>query len=263
MIKRELIVNIKSFIVSLSILVAMFLFVYLLYPFVITEETINQMDELMKSMPESFLKAFNMDMTSISTAYGWLKTEGFVFVLFVSGIYASILGANILLKEENDKTIEYLAFLPIKRSKILTNKLIVSLIYIFALVIIFGLFNLVALLISCDFDKKEFLLLSISPLFIALPLFSMNLLISTFMHKSKKMLGISLGLVFIFYIINLVSEMSENVEFLKYFSIYSLGDVRGIIDNGYMNPICIIVSILLSAIFIVLSYLRYNKKELI
>ena len=145
MIKRELKVNLKSFIVCISILIVMFLMVYLIYPFIITEETVNQMDEMMKMFPEELLKAFNMDMASIFTVYGWIKTEGLMFMMITIGIYASILGGNIILKEESDKTIEYLAFLPIKRSKILTNKLIVSIIYIVALVILFGLFNLYVL----------------------------------------------------------------------------------------------------------------------
>ena len=43
-------------------------------------------------VPEDVLKAFNMDISSINTAYGWLKTEGFMFVLLIIGIYASFQG---------------------------------------------------------------------------------------------------------------------------------------------------------------------------
>ena len=263
MIKRELIVNIKSFIICLAILIVMFLMVYLIYPFIITEDTINQMDELMKMFPEELLKAFNMDMASISNVYGWIKTEGLMFVMITVGIYASIMGASILLKEENDKTIEYLGFLPIKRSKILTNKLIVSMIYIVSLIVVFGLFNFIALLISGDFDKQQFLLLSISPLFMALPLYALCLFISTFMHKTKGIIGIGLGLVLIFYFLNVAAELSDKVEFFKYFSLYTLADTRNIIENTKISIVCILVSIALSAIFVVLTYFRYNKKELV
>ena len=62
----------------------------------------------MSLFPDDLLKAFNMDISSISSAYGWLKSEGFVFVLLIIGSYSGIMGSNILLKEENDKTIEYL-----------------------------------------------------------------------------------------------------------------------------------------------------------
>ena len=263
MIKRELKINLKNFIIWLSILIGMFLIVFIIYPFIITDSTMKSMDELMKVFPEEVLKTFNMDMTSISTAYGWFKSEGFTFVLLIIGIYASTLGGTILLREENDKTIEYLGTLPIKRNKIMTSKVITGLLYVFLVVVILGIFNFIALSISGELDRTQFVLLSITPLFVGLPLFSINLFISTFLHKTKKSFGIGLGLVFIFYILNIMSELSEKVEILKYLSIYTLADIRNVISDVKINPIIVSISILITAIFIIGSYIRYNKKELV
>ena len=199
-----------------------------------------------------------MDMTSIETAYGWLKSEGFMFVLLIVGFYSSILGGNILLKEENDKTIEYLGSLPVKRSNIITNKVIVSILY---MVLILVVFNYIALSISGSFDHKQFILLSITPVFIGLPLFAINLFISTFLHKTKKVIRISLGMVFVFYLFNVLSEISSKVEFMKYFSIYTLADVRNVISSITINPVNIVISLIIILLFIVLTHIRYNKKN--
>ncbi len=263
MIKREFKINLKSFLIWTLILIGMFLIVFLVYPYIITDDTVQNLDEMMKVFPEDLLKSFNMDITSINTAYGWLKSEGFMFVLLVVGFYSSILGANILLKEESEKTIEYLESLPIKRSTIMTNKIIVAITYIISIVLILGIFNYIALCISEEFNHKEFVLLSITPIFIGLPLFAINLFISTFMHKTKKTIGMCLGLVFLFYILNVLSELSTKVEVLKYFSIYTLADVRNVISNASINPIYVILSVLITVLFIACSYIRYNKKELI
>ena len=263
MIKRELKVNLKSFIIWTSILVLMFLVVFLIYPYIVTDDTVKSLDEMMKVFPPEVLKTFNMDITSINSAYGWLKSEGFMFVLLIVGIYSSIIGFNIVLKEENDKTVEYLSFLPIKRSSIMTNKIIVSIIYITSMVLILGIFNYIALELSGDFNRKQYILLSITPLFIAYPLFSINLFISMFFHKTKKTLGISLGLVFFFYLINVLSEISSKVDFLKYFSIYTLADTRGVITNVSIKPIIVIISFGIFLLFVLLSYIKYQKKELV
>ena len=263
MIKREFKVNLKSFIVWPSILIGIFLVVYLVYPFIITDDTVKNLDEMMKVFPKELLKSFNMDITSINTAYGWLKSEGFMFVLIIIGLYSSIMGLNIVLKEESDKTIEYLSFLPIKRSNIMTNKIIVSIVYIILMVLILGIFNYICLLLSGDFDQKQYILLSLTPILIALPLFSINLFISTFLHKTKKTFSLSLGLVFIFYILNVISELSSNVEFIKYFSIYTLADIRNVISKVEINSINIFISLFITIIFIIISYIRYDKKELI
>lgn len=263
MIKREFKVNLKSFLIWLSILIIMFLVVFLIYPYIITDDTMKSMDELMQVFPPEMLKAFNMDMTSIETAYGWLKTEGFMFILLIIGFYSSMLGGNIVLKEENEKTIEYLATQPIKRTRIMTNKIIVSITYIIAIVLILGIFNYVSLSISGDFEHKQFILLSLTPILIGLPLFAISLFISTFLHKTKKIVGISLGIVFVSYLLNMLSELSSNVEFLKYFSIYTLADVRNVILEVSINPLNVCISSIITIIFIMCSYIRYNKKELI
>lgn len=263
MLKREFKVNFKSFIIYLSILIIMFLFVYLIYPYIVTDEALKSMDEMMNTMPPEMLKAFNIDIAEIDTAYGWLKTEGFMFVLIVIGIFSAMLGSNIVLKEENDKTIEYLGTMPITRNRILTNKVLVSIVYIILMVVVLGLFNYVSLLLSGDFDKIQFILLSITPLFAALPLFAINLFISMFMHKTRKTIAISFGMVFIFYILNVLSELSTKVEFIKYFSIYTLCDIRNVITKVSINPITIIICLIITITFISLSYIRYNKKELI
>ena len=263
MFKRELKVNFKSFIIWNIILLSIFLLVYLMYPSIVSSINIDMINELIKVFPEVVLIAFNMDFSSMDSAFGWLKSEGFGFVLLIIGCYAGILGSNILLKEESDKTIEYLNSLPIKRNDIVKTKAITGLIYIFLMIIILGIFNYIGLLFSGDFNKKQYLLLSITPIFSSTVIYFLCLFLSTFTHKTKKMLGLSLAIVMISYILQTLSAMSETVEFLKYFSVFTLADIRNVILNISINPIMIIISIVLSVLFYILTMINYNKKELI
>ena len=77
------------------------------------------------------------------------------------------------------------------------------------------------------------------------------------------MLGLSLGIVLISYVFQMFSQVGDSVEFLKYFSVFTLSDVRGVILNSSLNLVTIIVSICLSLLFMFASILRYKKKELI
>ena len=131
------------------------------------------------------------------------------------------------------------------------------------MVALLGIFNYIALTLSGDFNHKEYILLSITPILIGLPLYAINLFISTFMHKTKKVIGLSLGMVFIFYLFNVLSELSEKVEFMKYFSIYTLANIRNLLSTGSINNVYIIISIIITTLFISLSYINYNRKELI
>lgn len=263
MLKRELKVNFKNFIIWQLILFGLFLVVFLMYPSIINSANAKMMDEMLAMFPEEMLKAFNMDISAIDSAFGWLKTEGFVFVLLIIGCYAGILGSNILLKEENDKTIEYLNSLPIKRNNIILNKVLVSLIYITLMVVLLSIFNYIGLSLSGDFDKKQYILLSITPILPAFVIYFICLFLSTFTHKTKKMLGISLGIVLISYVLQTFSSLSEEVEFLKYLSVFTLADIRNVIMDIAINPIMVIISIGLSIIFLILTLIHYNKKELV
>lgn len=263
MFKRELKINLKNFIIWTSIIIAIFLVVFLVYPSIINSDNMNNIDEMMEMFPEEVLKAFNMDISSIDSAFGWLKTEGFTFVLLITGIYSGILGSSILLKEENDKTIEYLNSVPVTRTKIVINKTLCGIIYIILMVLAVGIFNFIGLSLSGDFDKKTYILLSITPIFSSLVMFSLCLFLSTFTHKTKKTLGISLGIVFLSYFLNVISELSKETEIFKYFSIFTLTDIRNVILDTKINPIMIVITFVLSIILVSLTLIRYNKKELV
>lgn len=263
MFKREMKINLKSFIIWTTILIGLFLVVFLVYPSIMSGPNAEMLNEMMTIFPEELLKTFNMDITSIDSAFGWLKTEGFVFVLLITGIYSGILGSSILLKEENDKTIEYLNSVPVKRKNIVINKILCGIIYIFLMILTLGIFNYVGLELSGDFDKKTYILLSITPLFSSIVIFALCLFLSTFTHKTKKTIGVSLGIVFASYFLQIISELSETTEFLKYFSIFTLADIRNVIVDVAINPCMIIVAVVLMISFSILTIIHYDKKELV
>ncbi len=263
MFKREIKINLKSFVIWLLSLTILFLIVYLVYPSIANNEEINMLNEMIKIFPDELLQAFNMDISSIDSAYGWLKTEGFLFILLITGCYSGIIGSNIILKEESDKTIEYLHSLPITRNKIIFNKVLVGLIYIISLVVGIGLFNYFGLVISGEFNTKQYILLSITPLFSSLPIYFICLFLATFTNKTKKMLSLSLGIVIMSYILNTISSISEKTEFLKYFSVFTLVDLRNVILNVSIKPIMIFISLAISIFFFILTITKYNKKELV
>lgn len=263
MLRRELKVNFKSFLIWMCVLIALFLMVFLMYPSIMNSDNVKMLNEMLKIFPEEVLKTFNMDISQIDSAFGWLKTEGFVFVLLITGVYSGIMGSNILLKEENDKTIEYLNSNPITRKRIVLSKVLAGLFYITLMILMLGIFNFMGLSLIEKFDKKLFILLSLTPLFSSFVIFSFCLFISNFFHKTKKVLGISLGFVFISYFLLIISELSSVTEFFKYISVFTLADIRNVITNIQINPLMVIISIFLTIIFILLSLFSYDRKELV
>ncbi len=105
--------------------------------------------------------------------------------------------------------------------------------------------------------------MSITPIFSSLVIYSLCLFISTFTHKTKNTLGLSLGIVFISFIFNTISSIDKSVSGLKYLSAFTLADIRNVILNIEINPIMIIISFFITYIFILLSLISYKRKNLV
>ncbi len=263
MLKREFKINKKSLIIWISVCIFLYLMVFLVYPSITNNENIDAINQMVEIFPESVLKAFNMDIASISSVFGWFKTEGYMYLSLVLGIYASILGSTILLKEENDKTIEFLYAKPLKRKDIVTAKILCGIINISIFIIIITIFNLIGMALSNDLELKLFLLLSLSPILTSLSLFFVSMLVSTFLHKTKNATSLAFALVFISYFLQIVSLLSDKVKFLKYLSFFTLSEARTIILNGRVDYINILIAIVISLICSFFIFYKYKRKELV
>lgn len=263
MLKRELKINKKGLIIWTIVGLFLFSITYITYFNMDMSETSKSINEMLAVMPKEILKMFNMDIVDIDTVFGWFKTEGYTFITLITCLYAAILGSNVLLKEESDKTIEFLHSKPITRNNIVSSKIWCGLINIGIMFAVLTLFNVVGMALSNNLQIKLLLMLSFAPMATAIPLFFVCMLISTFFNKTSKVNGIGIGLVFISYFLQLISAINDNVNFLKYFSLFTLSDGREIITSNSLNLSSIFISIIIIVISIIGIYYRYNNKELV
>ncbi len=261
MIKYELKNNIKTCLIWLFFMVVMFVFVYLIYPSIVSETNLSAMNEMIKTMPKEMIKTFNMDIVTIDSVFGWIKTEGYTFILLISGIFSALLGFNCLVKEENDKTIEFLYSKPINKSKILNEKVIASLIAIIVFNLLFMIFNFIALTISDDMHYKMFFLLFTAPLFIDFIIYFACLFFSTFFRNTRLTTSLAIVFVFIMYFLQIIGSLSEDFEFIKNCSIFELFSSREILLDETFKISSVFISIGLIIVFYILSLINYKRKE--
>jgi len=91
------------------------------------------MADMIKSIPEGMRTAFDMDVLDLGTVLGFWAMEGHIMTLLGGGIFATLIAAAMLAKEESDRTISFLYSKPLTRAQIVTGKLMA----IFANVAIF------------------------------------------------------------------------------------------------------------------------------
>lgn len=263
MFNREFKINLRSLIMWTAILAATYILVFSIYPSLMSDTTKQAMQTALESMPKEMLSTFNMDIVGIEDAYGWFKTEGFMFLVLAGGAYSAILGSTILLKEESDGTIEFLYSKPVTRNKIVTEKIKCGLLNITIFLGTITIINYICFeLLNINVDIKEFLMISLSPLLLFYMLFTICLFISTFMKKTKKALNIAISIVFIEYFMQIIGGMGEKVQIIKDISLFEFVSSRYIILNNSLNTKYIIIGLGIILISIIGSYYRFNKKEL-
>ncbi|MFC0272567.1 ABC transporter permease subunit [Metabacillus herbersteinensis] len=259
--KRELLRNRKSLIIWSIILVGLILMTLSIYPQFAEQQ--ESMEELLKAYPESMKKAFGMDTLSMGSLIGYYGIQVYFMTTLLGSIYAVMLAADIVAKEENEKTIEFLLAKPISRSQILTEKLLAVFINVVILNLVIVLVSLVGFQFSeQDIAMKSFLLLSIAQLLLHLSFAALAFLLSAIMKKTRTIVSVSLGIVLLSYLLSMVSGISDQLEFLQYVSFFKYVDAADIIPDNTIKPLYLVIMTVVIIGSISATYLFYRKKDI-
>ena len=223
----------------------------------------NEMDavsEMFSSMG-SFTAAFGMDKVSFGTLTGFYVVECGNIVGLGGAFLAALCGISVLAKEEKEHTAEFLMTHPVSRWRVVTDKLIAV---IFQLVILNVAVYLTAVvsiaLIGEDIPWKELNLLHLAYFFLQVETATVCFGISAFLRRSG--MGIGLGIAMLFYFLNLLANITEEADFLKYITPFGYAEGADIVNSLSVNGEMLAVGVAFTVAGIVISYVKYCKKDL-
>ena len=223
----------------------------------------NEMDavsEMFSSMG-SFTAAFGMDKVSFGTLTGFYVVECGNIVGLGGAFFAALCGISVLAKEEKEHTAEFLMTHPVSRWRVVTDKLIAV---IFQLVILNVAVYLTAVvsiaLIGEDIPWKELNLLHLAYFFLQVETATVCFGISAFLRRSG--MGIGLGIAMLFYFLNLVANITEEADFLKYITPFGYAEGADIVNELSLNGEMLAVGAAFTVAGIVIAYVKYCRKDL-
>lgn len=261
-VKRELKIDFASLCIWLGFIIALFLVVFLVYPSISASG--KQLEQMLDSFPKEILASFNMDLSDISTAYGWFKGEGLVLIMLLSSCYAASLGSTIIAKEDNDKTSSFLVTRPVTRGYIVRMKLLsgVLLLVLFDLILYWFLYAGFKL-IGDPFDVKIYTLLMLGTSLIQFLFFLTTFAISTLLSKTKKSMGLGIGLVLVAYFMQIVGNLSDKISIIKKISFFEFASTRRLIQGEGFDLTYLVVAASIIIISICFSFYHYHKREFV
>ncbi len=258
LVKHELKQGKKSLLVWTAAI--SFLLVVCVFLFPEMKGEMEGIGEVFSSMG-SFTAAFGMDQLNFGTLIGFYAIECGNVLGLGGAFFSALCAANILSKEEKDKTAEFLLTHPIRRSNILTEKLLAVLIQISVLnLIIYALSVSSMAMIGEEIPWKEVNLLHLAYYLLQIELAGICFGISAFLRKGSA--GAGLGIAMLLYCLNLMANMTESAEFLKYITPFGYCDGADIVSSGSLNGTMIIIGMVMGIAGIVTAYLHYTKKDI-
>ena len=209
----------------------------------------------------SFTAAFGMDRLNFGTLIGFYAIECGNVLGLGGAFFAALCAVGILSKEEKERTAEFLLTHPVSRIRVITEKLMAVLIQIFAMdIVIFAVSVGSMAAIGEEIPWKEVSLMHLSFFLLQVELAGICFGISAFLRKGS--VGIGLGVAIMMYFLNLVANMAEVAEFLKYITPFGYTEGADIVTNGCLDGTKVLLGMGYGAIGIAAAYWRYTKKDI-
>jgi ABC-2 type transport system permease protein len=182
------------------------------------------------------------NFNDLLSVLGFYAANNVVYMMVLGSIYAIVLSSNILLKEEYNKTAEYLLTWPLTRSEIFFSKVAVLSLNVFLL-------NLVTAL--AGFICIELVKFGAAGLFL-----------STLMKRAKPITTLCIGLILIFYFIYTISKITDSVAALGYLSPFKYADMNAINPAYKLEFFNLLYFVGLTFLLGGISYRLYNRKDI-
>jgi ABC-2 type transport system permease protein len=265
--KLEFFRSIKGTLIwSVSIGLSLFLIV-LLYPMAMElMDALNQMLDYLGSVESQFLELLDGFGGIPENGVEYFATEGAMFLQLLGGIYAAIIGFGIINKDEKEKTLEVLHVLPISRSKILFTKMMnvaFSLLLFTFIQILF--IEIGFLIVAHDEDISILWLFGLYDYIMFLMISFLSMGLALFLKPNQSSF-IAIAIPFPLYIITLISNQTNNeiLKFLKYFSPFTFTEPVNFLKNqSDFELINFLVFVSLTIVVIILSFIKFRKREMI
>lgn len=239
------------------------LLMFWLYPGI--AKNTGAIDQLVNSMPEGVGRAFGL--SGFGTAESFISGEyyGLILILLLA-IVCVQLSTQLMAKLVDQGGMAYLLSTPTTRAKVALTQ---------AAVLTTGLFLILAVTTLAGFagsawflrgdyplDASRFTVLNAGAFLLFFAIGGIAFLVSALSNDEKKAAGLSGLITFGFFSLDLVGKFSEDLEWLRYFTIFTLYKpseiINGTVDLSFSFSVLAAVGLLAFA----LAVARFRRRDL-
>jgi ABC-2 type transport system permease protein len=227
-------------------------------------ESVEKMEQMFQLLPEGMLKAFGFDgLGTDLTGYLGHYLYGFIIIVFPL-IYLAIAANKLVARHVDSGSMAYLLTTPTTRIKVAITQ---AIFLVFGLTLIYLIAIGILIIISVSLfpgalDIGRFLALNfvaITSLYVA---GGIGFFFSCFFSDSRNALAFGAGIPIAFFVLKMVSEIGEELENLKYISLFSVIQIDKILEDPVYGVGLGLVLFGVSIVLYAAGTIVFNRKSL-
>lgn len=226
-------------------------------------EMSSQMGELTDMMANmgAFSDAFGMDKLNFGEFIGYFGVECGNVLGLGGAFFAAIVGISVFGKEEKEHTAEFLLTHPVSRTRVAACKLASVFAQIITLnIIVAAVVSAAIIIIGEEVSVKTVALLLLAYFLLQIEIAAITFGISAFLKSGGMAIG--LGVSVMLYFMNIVANLTEEAEFLKYITPFGYTEGGDIVANGAINGTYLGIGMAIAAISVAVGFFKFTKKDI-
>ncbi|MFD0590386.1 ABC transporter permease subunit [Paenibacillus sp. GCM10027627] len=227
-------------------------------------ESSDAVGELMADLPKAMQAILGIGSLDLSTAMGYFGML-YLYLLVMAAIHSSMLGANMMAKEERDKTAEFLLVKPISRARLLAVKLTAAIVLVL-------LFNAAMTASSFLFVvpytdggasaiASDMFRLMLGMLLAQLLFLSIGMAIASAGRRPKRAVAISAAVMMATFLLSIGMDLGDGLDALGYFTPFKYFEASMLLTDGF-DPVYVALSAAVSAISLAIAFAGYTRRDM-
>lgn len=222
----------------------------------------SALENFSKSMPQ-LMSMFGMNAVA-TTLIGFLSTYLYGFILLIFPMVFTIIVSNRLVTRHVDKgSMAYLLASPNKRSTIVMTQIKALVLGLFIIITFCTILGLVIseMMFPGDLDKGKFIILNLGVLILHYAIGGFCMLVACASSDSKYSIAIGAGIPAVEYLLQMIANMGEKFEDLKYGTFFTLFNPESIIKGDSSAYIMIAILFVVGVILYAAAIYVFCKKD--
>lgn len=227
------------------------------------ESSGTSVNKLMEELPRAVRIIFGVGTFDLSKAIGFYGLL-YMYLVVMATIHAVVLGADIISKEERDRTSEFLFTKPVRRTTIITAKLMAALVNM----VVLNIVTLISSILVVDYynkaesDTRGILMLMAGMFLLQMIFLSIGTSVAAISKKPRPATSMATAVLLVAFILSVVVDINTNLEFLKYATPFQYFDAKDIMPGSRLDPAYTALSGVITVALLTVTYRFYATRDL-